>query len=173
MKKTVTWFLLLFVTATVVMQIAKTVRPVKETKFADGKHLVVFHATIRCPTCTAMERLVNQVLNDDFKTEVEEGVFDQYVMDYESRENRRLVEEYKIATATVLLFEQKDTKVVRGKNLAESCWKLVGDEHAFRQMIKTQITDFLQGKESESESKSEEFFLDPDLNLFDDESIKH
>ena len=170
MKKAVTWFLLVFVATTVVLQIVKTVRPVKETVFNNGKHLVFFHAEVRCPTCTTMERLVKQVLQENFQREMEQGVFDLHLMDYESRENRPLVEHYKIATSTVLLFEQKDGKYADGRSLTEFCWKLVGDEPAFRQMLKTQINDFLQGKEPVSESKSEEIMLDPNLNLFDDEN---
>lgn len=170
MKKIVTRILLVFVAATVVLQIVKTVRPVQESTFADGKHLVYFHAKVRCPTCTTMEKLVDEVLSEDFTNEVKQGVFDFHVMDYEARENRRLVEEYKIATATVLLFEQKDGHLVRGTNLAQSCWKLVGNEQAFRQMLQTQMNDFLLGKESVSENDSEEISLDPNLNLFEEES---
>ncbi len=167
-KKIVKWLLLAFVAAAVVTQIAKSFRTVEETTFADGKHLVFFHAKVRCPTCIAMERLVQQVLDADFRDEMESGVFDCRILDYESPESRRIVNEYNIATATVLLFEQKEGMFVEGRNLAESCWKLVGDELAFRTMLKTQIESFLQGKRANLESESEEILLDPDLDLFDE-----
>ena len=168
MKRIVTWFLLAFVAVAVTLQIIKTVRPVRETVFSDGNHLVFFHAKLRCPTCQTMERLVDQVLQENFQSEVQRGILDRRVLDYESRENERLVDEFNVATAAVLLFEQRGGKFVRGVNLAESCWKLVGDEPAFRRMIQTQIENFLQGKEPVNEEESEEISLDPDLNLFDD-----
>ncbi len=169
-KNIVKWVLLLFVVATMITQIAKSFRAVEETAFADGKHLVFFHAKVRCPTCTTMERLMNQTLESDFRKERQSGDFDVRILDYESPENRSLVEEYKIATATVLLFEQKEGKHVDSRNLAESCWKLVGDEPAFQRMLKTELQAFLSGNRVEQENESAEIQLAPDLNLFEEEN---
>lgn len=168
-KTWVKWFLLAFVAAAVVIQFAKNYRTVGETTFPDGKHIVFFHAKVRCPTCSAMERLVKQTLESDFKDEIRTGVFDFRILDYESPESKRIVEQYKIATATVLLFEQKEGKFADGRNLAESCWNLVGDESEFKKMIKKQLNGFIQGNRSESESESVEIELAPDLNLFEEE----
>ena len=168
-KNSVKWFLLAFVAAAVIAQIAKSFRTVGETTFTDGKHLVFFHAKVRCPTCSAMERLVKQTLETDFQDEIRTGVFDFRILNYESPESKRIVEQYKIATATVLLFEQKEGKFTDGRNLAELCWKLVGDEPAFKKMIKKQLDGFMQGNRSESESESVEIELAPDLNLFEEE----
>lgn len=168
-KNILKWFLLVFVVAAVIMQIAKSFRAVEEAAFTDGKHLVFFHARVRCPTCTTMERLMNQTLESDFRKERQSGDFDVRILDYESPENHSLVEKYKIATATVLLFEQKKWKPVDGRNLAESCWKLVGDEPAFQRMLKTELQAFLSGNRVEQENESAEIQLAPDLNLFEEE----
>ncbi len=168
-KNMVKWSLLLFVAATIITQITKSFRAVEETAFANGKHLVFFHAKVRCPTCTTMERLMNQTLESDFRKERKSGDFDVRLLDYESPENRSLVEKYKIATATVLLFEQKEGKPVDGRNLTESCWKLVGDEPAFQRMLKTELQAFLSGNSVEQENESAEIQLAPDLNLFEEE----
>lgn len=163
------WLLLAFVAVTVLTQIAKSFRTVEETTFADGKHLVFFHAKVRCPTCTTMERLVKETLDADFKDKIQSGVFKFRVLDYESPESKRIVEKYKIATATVLLFEQKEEKPVDGRNLAESCWKLIGDEPAFQRMLKTELHAFLSGNRVEQKNESTEIQLAPDLNLFEEE----
>lgn len=168
-KSIVKWFLLAFVATAVLIQITKSFRTVEETTFVNGKHLVFFHAKVRCPTCTAMERLIKQTLDIDFKSEMQSNAFVFHILDYESPKSKRLVEKYKVATATVLLFEQRNGEFVNGRNMAESCWKLIGDEPAFKKMIKKQLEDFLSGNKSKLDSESEEIDLAPDLNLFDED----
>ncbi len=167
-KKVMKWFLLAFVAATVIAEVTKGGRRVDEVTFSDGKHLVFFHAKVRCPTCTAMERLINQTLDADFSDELQSGVFDFRIMDYESPKSKQIVEKYQIATATLLLFEQKGGEYSQGKNLATQCWSLVGDEPAFRTMVKTELDLFIQGGDSPIAPNENETELAPDLNLFED-----
>ena len=160
--------MLAFVAVTVATQIAKSFITVEEKTFSDGKHIVVFHAKVRCPTCLAMERLTEETLSSEFDDEVQSGILNYHALSYESPEWRRLVEKYKIATATVLLFEQKDGDFLNGRNLVDDCWRLVGDKPAFKEMLKNQVSGFLREEDSEWESESEEIELSPDLDLFEE-----
>ncbi len=165
-------FLLAFVVAAIITQVTKGFQTVHETTFTDGKHLVLFHAKVRCRTCTTMEQHVKQVLDSDFKDELEAGVFDFHVLDYEAPETKRIVEKYKIATATVLIFEQKEGEYGEGVNLAELSWKLVGNESEFKKMVEKHLKDFIQGNKIELESwATDEIELAPDLNLFEKETF--
>jgi hypothetical protein len=154
-KPILTIALLAFAGVTLAVQIAKEFRFVEQLQFAEGLNVICTHATIRCPTCLTMERLAKETLGESFKDVA--IVFRE--VNYEQPEVADFADEFKIATATVVLIHVQNGKTVAGKNLVNEAWKLHTDESAFKQMLKEHIEAMLQGKILDTETKSQEMFF--------------
>jgi len=156
--------LLTFAGMTLIAQIAQEFRSAEPIRFADGLNVVCTHATTRCPTCTTMERLAKETLDESFKDGVtaEQIIFRE--VNYEHPEATAFAGEFKVATASVVLVSVKNGEIVTGKNLVKEAWKLHTDEPAFKQMLKEQINAMLQGETLDSKSKPLEMMFDESNN---------
>jgi len=159
-KPILTALLLAFAGVTLAVQIAKEFRPVQPIRLADGLNVVCPHATQRCPTCTTMERLTLEMLDESFKDAVisRQVVFRE--VNYEQPETAVFADEFKVATASVVLVNVKDGKTVTGKNLANEAWRLYTDEPAFKKMLKEQIDAMLQGQTLDTDDGPQEMIFD-------------
>lgn len=72
--------------------------------------VLYFHATMRCPTCNAVEDNARKLLEKDFKTQLDNGTikFNSYNVD--ESVNKALVERYQITFSTLLLISSNGTK---------------------------------------------------------------
>ncbi len=68
-----TVLLLAFAGVTLAVQIAKEFRTVEPMRLGEGLNVICTHATVRCPTCTTMERLARETLDESFKEAVAAG----------------------------------------------------------------------------------------------------
>ena len=161
-KYALTIMLIAFVSFTLAFQIVKKFRKVEPLKLADGLNVVCAHATIRCPTCLTMERLTRELLESDFPDMVKTGKIIFREVDYEHVESNDFSNEYKIATAAVVLVNIRDGKTVAGVNLVDQAWKYFTDGPAFKTMLKGNIEAMLQGKNVESGDSSDEIDLEGD-----------
>ena len=152
--------LLTFAGVTLAVQIVKEFRSVEPIRLADGLNVVCTHATTRCPTCLTMKRLAKETLDESFKDAVVAGQIVLREVNYEHTEAAALADQFKIATASVVLVNVQDGKIVIGKNLANEAWKLYTDEPAFKSMLKEQINAMLQGIILETDIKSNEMIFD-------------
>jgi hypothetical protein len=159
-KPTLTFVLLAFAGVTLAVQIGKEFRSVEPIKLAEGLNVVCTHATVRCPTCMEMERLVKGTLDEFFSDAVASGKIVLREVNYEQPEAADFADEFKIATAAVVLADVQNGKIVAGKNLVNEAWKLYTDEPAFKQMLKEQIEAMLQGKILDTDDVSTEIIFD-------------
>lgn len=134
------YILLVFIIATLVVQVGKSFRETPQVGLPQGLTVMVCHAQVRCPTCTTMERLSQRCLAEYFP---DAGV--QFAtLNYEAAENREIAEKYGVATATVLLV-RREGEAVTVENLVTQAWQTVGDEPAFIEMLRKHLTAFLAG----------------------------
>lgn len=163
-KPILTVVLLLFAGVTLAVQIAKEFRPVEQITLSEGLNVICTHATTRCPTCLTIERLTQELLDADFPEMVKAGKIVLREVNYELPEANDFANEYKIATAAVVLVNIQGGKTIAGVNLTNESWKLHTDEHAFKAMLKKQIDAMLQGQKLEIDDSTQEI-------IFDDEDI--
>jgi hypothetical protein len=168
MKRLITWLLLAFVAVTLIVQIGNLLRHVEAAEIPDGVSVIFFHAKVRCPTCTAMEKFIHTTLDTHFPDETTTGNITLYVFDYESPESQAIAERFGVGTATVILLHQQDGEEITARNLAADCWKRVGDETAFCTMLKTNLDEVIQGKSVTTSDQTDEIILDLDESLFDE-----
>jgi len=154
--------LLTFAGVTLAVQIVKEFRSVEPIRLAEGLNVICTHATIRCPTCLTMKRLAKETLDESFKDAVAAGQIVLREVNYELPEVAAFADEFKVATASVVLVNVQDGKIVVGKNLANEAWKLYTDEPAFKSMLKEQINAMLQGKILNTELETQEMIFDDD-----------
>lgn len=64
-----------------------------------------FHATHRCPTCNSIEANIKQVLESNFKNEIEQGIINFTVLNVEDAENKNLAEKYQATGAALHLVD--------------------------------------------------------------------
>jgi len=72
--------------------------------------IIYFHATMRCPTCNAIEDNARKLLERDYRTQLDNGTikFNSYNVD--ESVNKALVEKYQITFSTLLLINSDGTK---------------------------------------------------------------
>jgi len=160
-KPILTIFLLAFAGVTFAVQIAKEFRSVQPMQLAEGLNVVCTHATQRCPTCTTMKRLAKETLDESFKDI--KIVFRE--VNYEQPETATFADEFKVATASVVLVHIKYGKTVTGKNLVTEAWRFYTDEPAFKKMLKEQIDAMLQGRTLNTDESSREIIFDTDDDI--------
>lgn len=69
-----------------------------------------FHATNRCPTCNAVENQAKELLEESFKSEIENGIIKFESLNVEEEENEEIVEKYEIVFSTLLIVKADGTK---------------------------------------------------------------
>jgi len=62
-----------------------------------------FHMTDRCPSCIAIEINTKKVLEDNFKTQMDNGIINFASFNIDKKENKSLAEKYQISYTSLLL----------------------------------------------------------------------
>lgn len=124
---------------------------VKAEAPAAGKHFVAYylHGRARCVSCTTIERLTKNALDTHFADAQKSGLMEVRLVNVETSENRHYIQDYQITNQSVILSELQDGKEVRWKNLKQ-VWRLLRDEKAFDDYIRTETDAFLKGDEAGS-----------------------
>lgn len=166
-KASLAFLLLAFAGMTLAVQVAKEFRTVEPMQLAEGLNVVCTHATQRCPTCVAVESLTRHTLDESYRDAVAAGHIVFRTVNYEKPEIAAFAGEFKVATATVVLVNVQNGKVIAGKNLVNESWRLYTDEPEFKKMLKTQIDAMLQGVTLEPDDKWHEIIFDDDDDDFE------
>ncbi len=118
---------------------------------AAGKHFVAYylHGKARCVSCTTIEELTKNALDTHFADAQKSGLLEVRIINVETLENRHYIQDYQITNQSVILSEVQNGKEVRWKNLKQ-VWRLLRDEKAFDDYIRTETDAFLKGDEAGS-----------------------
>ena len=169
LKRTVTVILLVFVAVTIAVQVVKEHGAERPASLKDGCHLLFFHAAARCPTCLAMERLTRETLSVFSQEGRNNGGFDLQICGYDDPAYRDIARELQVGTAGIVIVEVRKGNIVRNRNLIRECWTHVSDDSGFREMVSSNLAQFLKG-DAENEELGEtgrEMILEPSVNLFE------
>ena len=78
-----------------------------------------FHATMRCPTCLAVEEQTRKALDENFTEEMKAGSVKLIVLNLEEKENKDLTEKFEIGWSSLILYVPENGKSV---NLTEDAF---------------------------------------------------
>ncbi|HNW98357.1 MAG TPA: nitrophenyl compound nitroreductase subunit ArsF family protein [Bacteroidales bacterium] len=105
--------------------------------------LLYFHITNRCNTCRSIEAAVRKTIDENFKTELDSGIIDLYILNCELPENKTISEKYQAYGATLAV-----TKVVGVKektdDLTNFAFAKIHDEKVFVSELKSKIQELLK-----------------------------
>jgi hypothetical protein len=92
-----------------------------------------FHATMRCPTCLAVEEQTKKTLDDNFAEDLKSGVIKLTVLNLEEKENKTITEQFEIGWSSLILYVPESKKTVN----------LTDDAFAFRKELQEKIKELL------------------------------
>jgi hypothetical protein len=148
-KNTCTTVLLMFIAASIVVLVVKSLRQGEPATTADdhfdGLIVYYFHRKARCPACRNIEVYSHEAVIKGFPVEVGDGRIEWRVVDFELPENQYFAKEYELIAPSVVLVEMRGGVRKRWKNLPE-VWELVGDKPAFVLFVQKEIQAFLNAK---------------------------
>ena len=101
------------------------------------------HGNIRCTTCLNMESYTAEVLNREFKQELEKGYLLWKAVNVDLPSNSRLLEKFDNApNQSVIFVEESNGKTIRWKRL-EHCWDFVQDRLTYESYIEENLREFM------------------------------
>lgn len=104
-----------------------------------------FHATKRCRTCRTIESYAEEAIRTGFPDQVASGKIEWRTVNLDYPENEHFVEDYELATRTVVLVDRENGEDVRWQRL-DKVWELVHDKQEFVDYIRAETNDFLADK---------------------------
>lgn len=78
-----------------------------------------FHATMRCPTCLAIEEQTKKTLDENFIEEIKSGSVKLIVINLEEKENKELVKKFEVGWSSLFLYVAENNTTV---NLTEDAF---------------------------------------------------
>jgi hypothetical protein len=102
-----------------------------------------FHGDMRCPTCLKMEQFAREAVEQEFKTEIDEGAVAWQAVNYDETANEHFVSEYQLSASAVVLVAGSEIGEGQWRNL-DRIWNLVSDEHAFKDYVVESVREMLQ-----------------------------
>ena len=110
----------------------------------DTKIIVYYFLTsFRCASCHKIEKYTKEVLERNFKDELESGILVFKPANIDEKENKHFIEDYELYTKAVVLSIQKGGREVKYKNLTK-IWEYLGDKDKFYDYIKSETSQFLE-----------------------------
>lgn len=103
-----------------------------------------FHGTRRCQTCLTIEAYANEAIRTAFTEELASGELEWHAVNIDEPENKHFVQDYQLATRSVVLVKIEDGVQKRWNNL-ERVWQLVRDKPAFVEYIIDNTNGYLAG----------------------------
>jgi len=103
--------------------------------------VLYFHATMRCPTCLAIEDNARKLIEQNFKTQLDNGTmkFESYNVD--EKVNKALVDKYQISFSTLLLVKSDGTKTDFTTNAFQYA---LSNPSKYESLLRTEIEKNLQ-----------------------------
>jgi len=115
---------------------------ITETDAGNKVIVYYFHATRRCWTCKTIEAYSEETIRSNFSQELESGMLEWKTVNIDEPENTHFVEEFQLATRTVVLVSVVDGVNKEWKRL-DRVWQLVRDKPAFVDYILDNTNSFL------------------------------
>ncbi len=105
--------------------------------------IAYFHTTFRCNSCQKIEALTKEAMQKGFPKELKKGKLVWKTVNIDEQGNSRFIEDYNLATKSVIVIEVKDNKQIQWKNL-QKVWELLNDDKAFLKYIQDEVKSYLE-----------------------------
>jgi len=102
-----------------------------------------FHGTMRCATCLNIEDYAREAVLHGFGDALAAGRLEWRTVDVEEAENQHFLQDFKVATRSLVVVQTRDGKQIAWKNLLD-IWDLVGDKLAFTSYVQDEVRSWLE-----------------------------
>lgn len=113
----------------------------KSTTSGGKLSVYYFHATKRCVTCNAVENNAVALLEENFKTELDNGAIKFVSFNIDEEANKELVEKYEVAFSTLLIIKA-DGSVTDFTNTAFKYAK--NNPSKYKELLKAEIDKLIR-----------------------------
>lgn len=103
-----------------------------------------FHGNFRCANCRRIEAWTRETLEAAFAEDLRQGRLAWSRVNVQERGNEHFTQDFKLYTRSVVLVEFEGGQRKRYKNL-QRIWRLLGNEQAFQEYIREEVSAFLKG----------------------------
>jgi hypothetical protein len=90
-----------------------------------------------------MEKWAKEVVNTEFKTELEKGIIKSQPINYATKENKGLTKKYSLSNKHVILSKTESEEEKSWKEL-DTIWEKVKDKAEYQAYIENEIKEFLK-----------------------------
>ena len=105
--------------------------------------IIYFHSTNRCATCNAVENNAKSLLEEGFKTQLDNGDIIFKSLNIDESENNALSKKYLISYSTLLLINHQNGKE-EVTDFTETAFKYAKNEpDKYKELLKTEINKIL------------------------------
>lgn len=108
--------------------------------------ILYFHGDMRCRNCTAMEKGVSELLNEQFTDEVKDGKIVFKTIDITTPEGEQIADNYGVTWSSLYLNNWKDGEEERNDLTRMGMKTAAKDPAAFKEEIKSYIIKYLQNQ---------------------------
>lgn len=105
--------------------------------------VLYFHITNRCNTCYSIEAAVRKTIDENFKTELDSGIVDLYILNCELPENKVISEKYQAYGATLAVTKVDGIKE-KTEDLTNFAFSKIHDQDIFVSELKSKILVLLK-----------------------------
>jgi PBP1b-binding outer membrane lipoprotein LpoB len=102
-----------------------------------------FHPRFRCPTCTMIEAMAKQAVEEHYTKEIAADRIVWVPINIDEPDNEEFVKTFNLQTSTLVIAEMELDKLLRWKKL-EEVWKLVDNRDKFVEYVTKEIDQYLQ-----------------------------
>jgi len=105
-----------------------------------------FHGNMRCVTCRTIEAYTQEAVETGFPEALKDGRLQFRVVNIEKPGNEHFVQDYQLATRSVVLVQFANGKQEQWKNLPR-VWELVRDKEAFLKYVQDEMRSYLEAED--------------------------
>lgn len=121
--------------------IAKT----EDNKTSDKFFAYYFHSTKRCFTCKKLEAYAGEAFTAGFAKELADSTLVWQPINYDEKENKHFIKDYKLYTKALILSRVRDSQEVDWVNL-ENIWQLVGNKEKYIEYVQAATRKFMDSE---------------------------
>jgi hypothetical protein len=103
--------------------------------------VLYFHTAIRCPSCIAIENKTKEVLDENYKAQMDNGIIKFSSLNIDESENKSRIEKYQVSYLTLLIIKDDGTKT----DFTNTAFQYAESNPAkFEEMLKAEIDNYLK-----------------------------
>lgn len=158
MKRTILWLGLVLIVVSLPAAADERLNPkpvAPATTNAPSQQVIAyyFHGTVRCETCQKIEQQAKEVIERQFKLQLNAQRLVFKPLNYDLPANAHFLSDYKLPCPSLVLVCQKDGAAEKWKLLGDT-WELVASPAKFNRYIETEVGKFLRDQSGGACSKT-------------------